>query len=368
MAARSTLLDTLPSAQSMPRMLTVHPAIGDTSALISEVMMSVRTSRPSPLLIAMNVGVVRMHAGQHVWAEVPRVLSDLADNGRLDRQAAEELWWSEYVPMIRVVDTGGLPSSPSAISLAERDPSDVPTARLRDLLAPIVVLASDDDLIATGLAHETWWRAVDAALPVATAGGSVYLGLHAAILAGHGVIATTRAILRWLRDPWVQCAVLAAGLGLAITRDHWQPALRHRTEHVRSRIRDTSEAGWELIESLGAQLRSAFDAWDHAITGIAGESLAHAVAHVLCRTGPATRRGIAESLWPGASESELRRHTSTLRSELEGCSAFFEVSRGRWQCGRAGADFAYVPRSDARATALLTGRVAAQRDTVSHGS
>jgi len=94
-----------------------------------------------------------------VWAEVPRKLKQLGSRGTIEATEAARLWWTRYCPLIRVVDTGHLPPSPAFRALAQRHPSDVPLANLVGLLAPVVVLAGDNDLIDAALSDGNWWIA-----------------------------------------------------------------------------------------------------------------------------------------------------------------------------------------------------------------
>src|SRR4051812_24001576 len=80
--------------------LRIRPAVVDTSAFVSDVMSSLRYETVSSLLAAMQIGVIRVFVGHHVWAEVPRQLAALGQEGRLDAAEAEALWWTSYVPLV----------------------------------------------------------------------------------------------------------------------------------------------------------------------------------------------------------------------------------------------------------------------------
>ncbi len=152
--------------------MRIRPVVVDSSFFISETLRSTRSLHQSTFLEAIKSGVLRPFAAQHVWAEVPRKLEVATRKVHLDTELAVRIWWQEYVPRVRFVDVGGLTTS-HATALLGRDRSDIPTAVLARLLAPVVVLSSDPDLHDTGFAVQKYYRVVDSAgsLTVVAEGG-----------------------------------------------------------------------------------------------------------------------------------------------------------------------------------------------------
>jgi hypothetical protein len=337
---RDTLLDLWQATSDpLPRVLTVHPAIADTSALVSDLMWSSRTGRPSRLLMAMQVGVVRVYVAEHVWAEVPRKIEDLGGEGKLGAAVAAELWWTSYIPLIRVVDTGLLPRNEAPTDLVNRDRSDTPTERLTSLLAPVVVLAKDKDLIKLGLAHEDWFEAASAGSAIAMAGGGVYGGTLLTVGAVHGVAGLARLTMRLFRHPVVQAIIIGAVTFGIATHELWRPAIEQRLRSAKGRSGDWTDAVLVAIEAVVDLVRNAFTTWDASMTGTPGGTSTHVLARTLAASHALTRTELVRRLRPDLEPGEHHHLLARLLPVLGDCSAFVESSRGRWQIGRSGVDF-----------------------------
>lgn len=132
-------------------------ALLDTSVLTTDVIAATRQPDPSSFVAGAQAGTVRCLIPVHVWKEVPRVLADRhREGGRFDLGRALELWQSQYMPVLHVVDTTGLPMTPEAQVLAGRDASDVPMLLLAGVIAPVVIIGTDADLVDSGLAVKEW--------------------------------------------------------------------------------------------------------------------------------------------------------------------------------------------------------------------
>jgi hypothetical protein len=120
----------------------------DTSVLTQDVTAALKRGEPSSILAGMQYGTLRGFIPHYVWAEVPRVLADRKrEGGTFDLVRAEQMWWEQYVPLLHVVDVNGLPMTAAADKLAHEDLSDVGILQLAGVLAPVVLLAADRDLI-----------------------------------------------------------------------------------------------------------------------------------------------------------------------------------------------------------------------------
>ena len=339
----ATLIETLGldgCDRSLPRVLQVHPAVLDTSALLSDLITRVRSGRETLLLHALEFGVVRGFAAHHVWAEMPRKIADKGAKGIFDAAVAETVWWREYVPLLRFVDTATLSETEHYRALVARDHSDGPTERLRGLLAPVVVLAKDKDLIALGLAANEWKPVADAGGEVAMAGGGVVAGTSLVMVSGYGMwqflVLLGRVIRRW---PKVAVGFALAGGAAAVTRERWAHRTQSAVTAAGGALRRTATAVGEIITYLIETADAAFARWDAAVVGTPGNTLVHHAARVLAVSpSPLTRSELAHRLAAAEAGSE-RRLVKALRPILEGGSAFVAVDRTRWQLGRDCVDF-----------------------------
>jgi len=339
--SRLTTLERLDgeSWTTRPRVLSIHPAVADTSALIDELMASTRHRQVSPLLQAMEFGLVRLFASHRVWAEVPRIVETLGRRGRLDREAAEYLWWTRYASLVRVVDTAALPVYSTADRLRDRDPSDGPTADLAGLLAPVVVFAVDLDLIDLDVAQADWRPVARAGGSLAATGGTAYGAIVGMTMAGQAIVAVLAGMRRLLGHPYGQLVAVLGGLTLIAARHRVWTASKDRAAATREAMRDLGEPLKAFAQNLYDRLDQAYQAWDASQRGEGGDSLTHATARLLaCALSPLTRTELAAHLQPesGGSPRQLVRQ---LGSVLNNCSAFVEIERGRWQLGRASVDF-----------------------------
>lgn len=142
-----------------PRSEGVHrirPVVIDTSFLVTDLLNATGSRQQTDFLRAVRHGSLRGFAAHHVWGETGRKCVDVPLERGLDPQRASEIWWSEYVPYLHFVNTSGL-AVPLADAILARDPSDSGTFALAGLLAPVVVLAIDRDIIDPGLATQSYW-------------------------------------------------------------------------------------------------------------------------------------------------------------------------------------------------------------------
>ena len=331
----STLLQPLQSSVAeFPRFWTVHAAVADTSALIADLMSSLQHRQNSPVVTAMKIGALRVFITDRVWAEVPRKIQQLGDSGRINADVAEHLWWTDYVPFLHVIDTSSLPQSAAADRLEMRDASDAPTARLHDLLAPVVAFATDADLLDYSIGCQEWRVSSRAGAKIAAAGGSAYMGSVLAIGLGEGVVATVNA-MGFARELWFQVLVVAVIVLLIATRSRWEPVVRRRaleTWEYRDEV-------LEIARVVADEVNRAYIAWDNSKTGQRGPTDTHRVAQLLAVRGPMSRSEIVEGLIPGAPERRKRQARAELLDLLIACSAFVEIRRHYWQAGRAAVDF-----------------------------
>ncbi|MGX1907682.1 PIN domain-containing protein [Streptomyces phaeochromogenes] len=313
-------------------------ALLDTSVLTTDIIAATRRPAPSSFVAGARAGTVRCLIPVHVWEEVPRVLADRHhEGGRFDLGRALELWQSRYAPVLYVVDASGLPMTPEAKVLAERDASDVPMLLLAGVIAPVVVIGTDADLVDSGLAVGEW-RALRAALGDVgvTEGRMADLERQADVL-----LNLTGNVIKGVMlhsDP-KRLAVAAAVIAPVAGALYWRQRKRPRVPSQRQPVLPAVlEYASKRMAAHSARHTRGEDQWRQAELGTPGDTLLHRVARTLVKSRePLIRTVIVERLGeavPGAG------HTGRMAAVLEVLTAhamFVDVTgRGHWQVGRLG--------------------------------
>lgn len=310
----------------------------DTSVLTTDIIAATRRRDPSSFVAGARAGTVRCLIPVHVWEEVPRVLADRHhEGGQFDLGRALELWQSRYAPVLYVVDTSGLPMTPEADVLAGRDASDVPMLLLAGVIAPVVIIGTDPDLVDSGLAVDNWVALRSALGDVGvTEGRMADLERQTSALANlTGNLAGAAARLG---DP-KRLAVAALVGTVAIGALYWRRRQRPRVPSKRQPVLPVMlERASTQMAALTARHTRGEDLWRQAELGTPGDTLLHRVARTLVRARePLTRTAIVERLGeaiPGAG------HTGRMAAVLDVLTAhamFVDVTgRGHWQVGRLG--------------------------------
>ncbi|MEU7031381.1 PIN domain-containing protein [Streptomyces sp. NPDC046275] len=302
-------------------------AVFDTSVLTSDVVSALGRGEPSSILAGMQYGTLRGFVPHYVWAEVPRVLADRKrEGGAFNYRAAEALWWREYIPLLHVVPTTGLPMTPAADKIAHEDLSDIGAAQLTGLIGPVVLLAEDRDLVRHGIAAQDW-RKVRAGLgKLGGAESKVRVNITLTLHAGDGVA----QLARLARAHPVATAVAAAAVGIGVHR-------------LRGRLKPETRAAWaEAGKTLATVFGMPFvehqkheEAWQEVEHGAPGTDLLSQVARTLARSPkPLTRSAILERL-PAPRSEPHRLQMDGLGRLLHRFPAFHQATPGRWQLGRS---------------------------------
>ncbi|WP_158698037.1 PIN domain-containing protein [Streptomyces prunicolor] len=307
----------------------------DTSVLATDVTAAVFRGRPSSIVDGMREGTLRGFIPHYVWAEVPRVLADLKrEGGAFDLAAAERLWWQQYVPLLHVVCTDGLPMTEAADKLAQEDLSDVGILQLAGVLAPVVLFAEDPDLIRQGIAVPRW-RDVRAAVGKIShaeagmqAGGTMVAG------AGYGLYGAARLARAY---PVVTgIAAVAVGVYVYVNRARFTPGTRAKLTRF----------GTEALRVLGepfAQYELHKPGWTQAERGTAGADPLSQVARLLARSPVSMTRTEILAALPESAQTPHRRQMDGLGRLLHRFPAFCQVESGRWQLGRANVQVRHRP-------------------------
>lgn len=143
--------------------LGVHIAscVIDTNILVQEISKTVKSGEITALIRAVRIGTLRLYAATALLEEVPRKIYELVAEGKLkfDPERGCQIWESIFIPHIHFLDPFGLlQPSKRIIDLTLRDPTDVPTAQLIELLRPSIVLSEDNDLKAFDPFPEPWTK------------------------------------------------------------------------------------------------------------------------------------------------------------------------------------------------------------------
>jgi len=340
MNAQPTFLESVQlTLPSLPRIWSVHVAIGDTSSLVADVMRYVNSeNRAASIASDLSFGTLRLYITHAVWAEVPRKLSEIAEAGRVDEDAAHAAWWTEYVPYIRVVDCSSLPPSKSAQNLLRRDVSDAPMASLHDFLAPVVAWTADRDLLDNDVGLPCWRVSASACSTVTSTGNAAYFGTMIGTAAGHGMVSATRGVIRLSNETWFLILLIVVCGGLYVSRRRWIPAAKSRGKAAWNHRDEVAD----VAHRLTAHVKNACETWDLSMTGTEGVTDAHVVARLLVNRQPMTRSQIVESILPEATQSRKAAVRRDLLPILKSCSAFVEIRRNHWQIGRSGIDFGHA--------------------------
>ncbi|GAA0574802.1 PIN domain-containing protein [Streptomyces mordarskii] len=313
-------------------------ALLDTSVLTTDIIAATRRPAPSSFVAGARAGTVRCLIPVHVWEEVPRVLADRHhEGGRFDLGRALELWQSRYAPVLYVVDTAGLPMTPEAEVLAGRDASDVPMLLLAGVIAPVVIIGTDADLVDSGLAVGDWVALRRALGDVGvTEGRMADLERQADVLLN----LTTEMIGGAVRLSNPKRLVAVAAVGTAVAGAlYWRQRKRPRVPSQRQPVLPVVlEHVSTRMAALTARHTRGEDQWRQAELGTPGGTLLHRAARTLVRSQtPLTCTAIVERLGesvPGAG------HTARMAAVLNVLTAhpmFVDITgRGHWQVGRLG--------------------------------
>lgn len=318
----------------------------DTNVLTSEVIAVVGEGREPMLLDGMRHGTIRGLMTYRVWAEVPRVLEDRArKKGGVDLKAAQDLWWSCYVPVLFVVDVDPevAGDSPAMLAASARDADDAPTLALALVLAPVALLSADKDLLASGAAFPRWGAVAEAlrVLGFAEQEAEDLARLAWAMVNVPVAIGWTAAEGAWrlARTYPLPALVGAAALfeiGRRVRRRH--PKLFQ--EVVMPAVLSMGGAVLGELARVESERVSGETGWRQAVRGEATGPMRSRVARLLALRGPMTRTQIIAALGDVDGLGHRAKMDGLLRM-LRGSALFVEVSQGRWQVGKQGAAFGH---------------------------
>ncbi len=328
-------------------LLRPPPIVLDANRLRDTVLYGCRNDRQTVLVTAANAGLVRLYAARHVVDEVAEHGLPWADAAGVPRATFLRRWFTEYLPLIRVVPTEGLeellgPGEADRIaSLSDVDPDDVPSAKLafvlqafflsNDRAALRAVYGPDLDVDE----HEAWLQVLRAGGDAGELGQLMQFGINVIGLLGQGAASGLKRL--GARFGWWALLPLAAGFAVVVRR-----ASPKTKERITSSARSLGAALLETVAPVLAAYRTARERFERLIPGqptweaLAETSrpeavLVRACLHTLVRSpqGHRSARELAGDLplLPVASGE------AKVRAVLRTRDCFFEAWRGRWQVG-----------------------------------
>lgn len=178
--------------------LRILPLALDASMLVNQVAYVVRTGR-SGLLLAADLGLLRLYVGETICDEVERNLIDRASSGQFNARHLLDAWRVEVMPRLRVVDTRGVDSPDLARLFARGASSDRPTALLSLALGAQLTLAEDRDLL-----DERYAVRFSVAVHLIAPRHAAFIDLtahYALVLSAEGLTAIAQALRQTLATP-----------------------------------------------------------------------------------------------------------------------------------------------------------------------
>lgn len=295
--------------------LGMRIVVVDTGPLLNDVLRRARQDSITSLVHAARSPSARFFASTHVRDEVEHHLVRRARERGIAPERLIAFWTSEYLPVIRFVDAPVELGAQAAASVGTRDPTDVPTAVLAQLVGADAVLAEDNDLIATGFAPDGWLGIVLAVRDSVAFQSGLSAAVYGSSLLAVGASATIEAGLRHPRLALFSC-LLGLGLVGVAWRRGWYPSLA-----------TVREAGAEMERMLAEAFESyrraeaALGRWSPPATGV-DPQLAQ-IARTVARRSPV---GL------GAVQQTTKLPLAEVRSAL--ASPLFVREASGWTLGR----------------------------------
>lgn len=125
--------------------ISVRTCYLDTSSILGLIHYTIRKQITLPLLVARQMGGVRLVASIEVHDEVPeKILVKCPHEIKMDPAEALAVWQRDFVPAIEFLDPSELPLLSLRVeALSGKDPDDVQSGQLIELLHPHAVYSND---------------------------------------------------------------------------------------------------------------------------------------------------------------------------------------------------------------------------------
>lgn len=129
----------------------IEVCVFDTCMFLDDIKYTLKKRHQTALPYAVKLGSVRVFASVNVRDEMPRKIEELMPQWGIEPQEALRVWETEYAPWIHFVDPSGMPlASDRLTALKQRDPTDLQTGQLIELVHPHAVISKDSDLASFG--------------------------------------------------------------------------------------------------------------------------------------------------------------------------------------------------------------------------
>lgn len=223
--------------------------VGDTGALMNDVVQGTRNRRLTSLIVALDSDTYRLFLSRHVLIEVERNLPGHAAGRGVDAEEAVRRWLTYYLAYARIVDlpTGWGSAHPHVAEVERRHVTDAPTAKLAAALAPCCVLTEDGDLTDHGFGVPNWLLLTHAGANHAEFEMAVTaVGLPSA-LTSIAVWEISKAVSRAPRV--LQMAALLVTLGAA----YWWRKDGRAERHLQL-VKNTGHMVWEIAAPIFVEL------------------------------------------------------------------------------------------------------------------
>ncbi|MEU5943853.1 hypothetical protein ABZ807_32960 [Micromonospora sp. NPDC047548] len=313
--------------------------VGDCSALVNEIIEGTRRQNLTSLLAALHQGVVRLYIPRHVLDELVRHIPEEAQSRRrpVDPLMALERWEILYAPYVRVVDVPRewARQDERVRAVDVRHSTDTPFAQLAAVIGQCWALTEDPDLVANGFGDRD---RLPLLLAAANEGEISYVERVVAVPTVIGAMTLSATGRNFMRLPvWAQFGLVAAS-GFLVYPWHHDGRLAGRLRQLFGKVIDLARLAAPPLMTMHTRRTGGEPIWeDHIVEPASMLTLNEQVASVLARApeGGLLARDIANHL---DEPTPLSRLVPTVRETLVGCSAFVEVSRGRWMLGHALSD------------------------------
>src|SRR6266702_5298192 len=129
----------------------IEVCVFDTCMFLDDIKYALKKRHQTALPNGVKLGGVRVFASVNVRDEMPRKIEELMPQWGIDPQEALRMWKTEYAPWIRFVNPSDMPLiSDRLMALERRDPTDLQTGQLIELVHPHAVISNDPDLAPFG--------------------------------------------------------------------------------------------------------------------------------------------------------------------------------------------------------------------------
>lgn len=308
--------------------------VGDCCALVNEVIEGTRRQNLTALLAALNQQAVRLYVPRHVLVELERHIPEESMSRRrpVDPQKAFARWNALYSPYVRVVDVPRRWARQDArvAAVDARHSTDTPSAQLAAVIGPCWMLTEDPDLIANGFGV---YDRLPLLLAAANEGELGLVERAAAIPTAIGIMLLATTGRQVARLPvWAQVGLVA---GCSFLAYHWthDGRLPGRLRQVFTAVTDLGKIAAPPLMTILTRHAEGQSIWNrHCVQPAATRTFEERVAAVLAH---APDRGLLARDIAHHLDLPVSSSVPQIRETLGACTAFVEVSRGRWVLGHS---------------------------------